>query len=599
MATLAVSSHLPVHGITIDFTRSRTNIESAEVRIGRSSSQIQRDAGKSFQQKFSPPMVLSHRDSFSLHIQYKKCFVTKIKNINLKTGDMFRMYSENEEQEYVELHKKIRIIVALSEAELRSTSSDIFQKCPRFRILVIGKSGVGKSSLISYAFGVEKNIISENQPGAADIEKELKSPQNKRFVLHDSKGFEAGDRYNLEIVRDFIVRRKGMSPEHQLHAIWFCFEIPRAGGPFLENGAEEFLEWKRSGILGDVPVIIVFTKYDMLIDRMERTLAQTTLDGSDDEVIKKHARDEAKAELQNICVGPLQALPGPDIPYAAVSAEEDFRGTLSDLVEKTKHCIDQHSAPDSEAAVMSSVAQRVHPGLNIDASIKVGKKRYWKSLASCALFKNHQMVHCLDVLHTDIVDVWNFYDPQSHLHGTNFKGMMRKMVNDTTAERTRANPIQNIGSWLSVVGAIAGIVAAVAAAGPAAPIAAPIAAGAVLAVYVGQVYQTCRAAIQSSMAYIAHLTLVLQTLYLLSESQALTLRAIELAFKAYDASPMKEEVFTWIQDYVTSLTALDVADEDIMEKVIEVIQFYKIDAAQVSKLREQIPHVDLSAPDGS
>ncbi|KAG2145436.1 uncharacterized protein EDB93DRAFT_1251306 [Suillus bovinus] len=586
MATPTSSSHLPVHGITIDFTSSRTNIESAEVRIDKFSSQIERDAGKSLQQKFS------HGDSFSLHIQYKKYFRMKIKNIDLKPGDMFRIYSVNEGQEYIKHHIKFRIIVALSEAELRPTSSVIFQKCPRFRILVIGKTGIGKSSLISYAFGVDKGIIADGKAGAADIEEGLESLRNKRFVLHDSKGFEPGDEKNLETVRNFIVHRKGMSPEHQLHAIWFCFEIPRAGGPLLEKGAEDFLRWKRSEILGDVPVIVVFTKYDMLISRMRRTLDETSLELSAED-IKKHVEKKADTEVQDNCVEPLRQFAGPDIPYAVVSTRENFRKTLNNLIEKTEHCVDQHSAPDSEAAVMTSIAQRVHPGLKIDASIKI-----FEALASCAMFKNRQMVHCLGVLHTDIVDVWNFDDPHLYLHSEDFKVIMRNMINNTKVEPT-PDPVHNIGSWLSIVSAIAGIAAAVAAAGPAAPIAAPIAAGVVLAIYVGQVYQTSHAVIQSSMAYIAHLTLVLQTLYLLSESRTLTLRAIELASNAYVTSPMKGEVFTRIQDYVTSLTILEVADRGTMDKIIEVIQFYKIDAAQVSELRDQIRHVDLSVLDES
>jgi hypothetical protein len=58
-------------------------------------------------------------------------------------------------------------------------------------------------------------------PGDADIDHEFISPQNDKFVLHDSKGFEPGEVDNLKIVRDFIDRRRNMSaPEHQLHAVW-------------------------------------------------------------------------------------------------------------------------------------------------------------------------------------------------------------------------------------------------------------------------------------------------------------------------------------------------------------------------------------------
>ncbi|KAG2034984.1 hypothetical protein BDR03DRAFT_963810, partial [Suillus americanus] len=76
---------------------------------------------------------------------------------------------------------------------------------------------------------------------------------------------------------------------------------------------------------------------------------------------------------------------------------------------------------------------------------------------------------------------------------------------------------------------------------PAAPIVVPIAASAVLAVWVHDVYQISHAVLQRFMSYIVHLTLVLQTLYLVSESQELTRRAIKLAVASYLASPMSGE----------------------------------------------------------
>jgi hypothetical protein len=98
------------------------------------------------------------------------------------------------------------------------------------------------------------------------------------------------------------------------------------------------------------------------------------------------------------------------------------------------------------------------------------------------------------------------------------------------------------------------------------------------------------------MSYIVHLTLVLQTLYLVSESQELTRRTIKLAVASYLASPMSGEVRTWIQDYDRQLTILERADRDTLDKIVEVMQFYSIDAAEMSKLREKIPPVS-SLPD--
>ncbi|OAX33212.1 hypothetical protein K503DRAFT_650987, partial [Rhizopogon vinicolor AM-OR11-026] len=70
---------------------------------------------------------------------------------------------------------------------LYPTTDEIFRICPRFRILVIGKTGVGKSSIINHAFGVQKAFASNEQPGKADINTEHISPQNDKFVLHDSQ----------------------------------------------------------------------------------------------------------------------------------------------------------------------------------------------------------------------------------------------------------------------------------------------------------------------------------------------------------------------------------------------------------------------------
>ncbi|KAG2358937.1 hypothetical protein BDR07DRAFT_1416278 [Suillus spraguei] len=499
---------------------------------------------------------------------------------------MFRVYSANERQEYIKFHKKIRIVVDLAEIttiqqaeqsgssdeslELRPTTSEIFRKY-----------WVGKSSLINHAFGVEKTplILSidrfARKARRASIDHEFISPQNDNLK-------------NLKIVQDFIESRRKMStPEHQLHAIWLCFQIPHAGGRLLETGTEKFLKLKSSGTLGDIPVVVVLTQYDMLIDRMERTIDETSLSILSNEAIKELAKTKAEAELQDICIEPLHRFAGLIFPTSRslcnIAACKDHKETITHLIQITENCVGLHSTP--EAAVMTSIAQRVHPGLKIKASIE----RYWKALASSTTFKNRKTWDCLYVLHTDIVNVWNFYD----LIIQEFREMIVKMVDKLEVGPT-ANPTKTITIGLSMVGTIAGIVSALA--GPAAPIVVPIAASAVLAVWVHDVYQISHAVLQRFMSYIVHLTLVLQTLYLVSESQELTRRVIKLAVASYLDSPISGEVVTWIQEYDKRLTILERADRDALDEIVEVMQFYSIDAAQMFKLRDEIPHVG-SLPD--
>lgn len=95
------------------------------------------------------------------------------------------------------------------------------------------------------------------------------------------------------------------------------------------------------------------------------------------------------------------------------------------------------------------------------------------------------------------------------------------------------------------------------------------------------------------MCYIIDLTLVLQTLYLISESRELSCRAIKLTVASYLASPMSGEVHTKIQENERGLSFLERADRSTLDKIIELMQFYSISAERMSELRAQIPAVGL------
>ena len=60
------------------------------------------------------------------------------------------------------------------------------------------------------------------QVGDVNIEDEFTSPENEFFVLHDSKGLEAGDTKSFDTVCRFIKERSGESVplDERLHAVW-------------------------------------------------------------------------------------------------------------------------------------------------------------------------------------------------------------------------------------------------------------------------------------------------------------------------------------------------------------------------------------------
>lgn len=601
--TSTVLCTLHISGISIDFSNSEKNVESAAARIGELLKPIERDGGKIMRQTFSPPITLSLGDTFSLQLRYRRRFRNiGHEVIQFDLQDMLR--TSDGRQEYHKSHENIKIVVILSGGattehvepdptsdatpELQPETDEIIQICPRFRILVIGKTGVGKSSLINRAFGVHDAIASTHKPGEADIDHEFISPQNNRFVLHDSKGFEPGEEGNVNIVRGFIERRRNMAAlKDKLHAVWLCFEIPRAGGRLLETGTEDFLTLKRAGKLGNIPVVVVFTKYDRFINRVNRTLDESSLVGLSPNAVKELIKNKADAELKEICIGPLEKYAGSDVPHATVSTRVEHEETLARLIQITEERVCKHVA--TEASVMTSIAQRVDPALKFKASIDVGKRRYWKALASCAAFQDRTTWDCLRVLHTDIVRVWNFHDPHGYLYSDDFRKMVVNMVDKLDIGPT-TNPDRTVAIGLSTVGAVAGIVAVLA--GPAAPIVLPIVAGVVVAKWVYDVYKLSGVVLQRFIAYIVDLTLVLQTLYLVSDGQELSRRVIKLAVASYYASPTSGEVHNRIQGYDRKMTLLERADRDTLDKIIELMELYSIDAKEISAVRAQIPIVE-------
>ncbi|KAI6002596.1 hypothetical protein F5J12DRAFT_840014 [Pisolithus orientalis] len=317
---------------------------------------------------------------------------------------------------------------------LRPTTEDLLNECPRLFLTTISfQSGVGKSTLIGQAFGIEQAVAEDDKPGEADIKKELISPQNDRFVLHDSKGFEPGERNNYSDVKTFVENRKHQPHiKDQLHAVWLCFRTPlvHQGERLMEKSAEILLR-EDMGVIGDIPTIVVFTQYDRLLVSLQlQRVANLGL--AAEEYLEKH------------CIKPIQEFTAnPNLAHLTVSCEGgEHKQGIKELIELTHEKViatfgSQLGTP-SPVSVVTQMAQRVSPRLKIEGSIT--------ALTSGANFGNHTILECLAVIHTDIVSVWNFNDPSQYLYSTEFRELMINLVgtiDSSTPRLPRADSTKN------------------------------------------------------------------------------------------------------------------------------------------------------------
>ncbi|KAJ8597091.1 hypothetical protein M405DRAFT_928361 [Rhizopogon salebrosus TDB-379] len=201
---------------------------------------------------------------------------------------------------------------------------------------------------------------------------------------------------------------------------------------------------------------------------------------------------------------------------------------------------------------------------------------YRKVLVSTAAFEGNMVK---EVLHIDIVRVWNFSDPEGYLDSEEFKNLMVNLV-DKVDVGSSVNLNRNMLVGLSKAAAIARTVSALP--GPAAPIVAPIAASVVLAKWVLDMYKISRA--PYFVAYIVDLTLVLQTLYLLCDSQELTRRSIKLAMKSY----LESDVYVRIHYRIKKHDG-DLPLSETLDMIAKLMDECSIDVSEISGLRACIP----------
>jgi len=344
----------------------------------------------------------------------------------------------------------------------------------------------------------------------------------------------------------------------------FGLEIPYAGGRLLETGAENFLK-RRKEILGDIPLVVVLTKVDLLDGQLE-------IDLPENETLK----DFRLKHMDEHCIKPLYEAAGDDVTYVAVSVLNSYSESLSKLLKATDENMIRYHIGEAPR-VMAAIARRISIKEKVELSISIGKKKYWNMLlTSNSAFRGHTLKECLQVIREDITYVWNFNDPDQCLMDDRITSYLLRT--DNLEDVTGATGSSNRAS--SASGLYASIHESNDPFLPVLPAILRIASPAL------KVHREAKKDIKIFMAYIVDLICVMQIIFLLAPHDPVTPETIALAMGVYEES--RRVVHHSIEAFDGTLGMLPGRRNYVLEKIEDLIWQLSVADDQILDLRHSL-----------
>ncbi|KAF8256690.1 hypothetical protein EI94DRAFT_1820906 [Lactarius quietus] len=437
---------------------------------------------------------------------------------------------------------------------LHSTVQKLLPEHSKFRILVVGKRHSGKSSLIETIFKVDVKAA----PERVDINAEFCPDDNRYLIVHEfsSLDFQASNPQELLTVWHFISRRTdaSCSSSKSLHAVWICVPASDAISGRLGDGVREILA------LRNVPVVLVLTKFDEVVSEVLSDIASGNA--------QHYGRAQARAHTmlgdscRHLFHKDLRA-----VPAEIVSDKERFIDLVNHLVATTHDLITDSQAPSTGSSghgavqpravqrgavpavpLTWSAALRVNHDITIQASIEVGRCRYWRSLWSSLDFADQTLRDCVNIIHDDIVEVWNLNDITGYLLSDRFKAKMSHIVKDLAGSANATSGSEDdFADW------------------------------------VNDVYRSRQENVRCVMGYIVDLTVILDGIFRMS-ARDMSPKYAEQALGRHVSSRHRDAIHRDIKSFIeeTFANRLLVPQNDlVLERTIGLIKKYCVPTSEI------------------
>ena len=179
-------------------------------------------------------------------------------------------------QNLTENEKLIDKLIEDSKKESEKILNKSYNNPSHFNVLLIGKTGVGKSTLINGIFDFNENEGAKTGVGKPITQAfdEFMSDKRKGLKIIDSKGIEMGE-HNINSVfqlsKELIEKRGGEGELGKLiHCIWYCFQSSYLRFEPIEKETVSLLMNQYTD--NNLPIIIVITQnYD---DEATKTMTE-------------------------------------------------------------------------------------------------------------------------------------------------------------------------------------------------------------------------------------------------------------------------------------------------------------------------------------